>query len=89
MGTKKCPGRVSKKDVLKARLALVAWVTVYLIKTNQKSKIIQIFKNRGIFSSHAKKIEAWHKDKRDTTYKKRIHQEVLDEVERYLRESRK
>jgi len=67
----------------------VAWITLYLIKTRQQNKIIKIFKEKGIFRSHAKYIEAWHKDKKDIAYKDRISQEVDDEVERFLKESRK
>ena len=74
--------------MFRARLEITAWVTLYLIKTGQQNKIIKIFKERGIFRSHANYIAAWHKDKRDTAFKKRIHQEVLDEVDRFLRDKK-
>ena len=88
MDTKKTWIEPSKKDILKARLKIVGWITVHLIATNQENKIVEIFKHRGIFLSHAKYIAEWKQDKDNQIFEKKIHNEILDEVERFL-ESRK
>jgi len=70
--------------VLKARLAIIAWLTLYLIKTNQKNKIITIFKNRGIFLKHAEYIASWKQDKDNQGFAKRVDQEMRDEIDSFL-----
>ena len=86
MDTKKTWIEPSKKDILKARLKIVGWIMVHLIATNQENKIVEIFKHRGIFLSHAKYIAGWKQDKDNQIFEERIHDEILDEVDRFLRE---
>jgi len=64
------------------------WITLYLIKTEQVSKLTKIFKAKGIFRSHAKKIEKWHKNNREKVYKAKLHKLVTDKVDRFLKENR-
>ncbi len=64
------------------------WITLYLIKTEQVSKLTEIFKTKGIFRSHAKEIALWHKNNREKEYAKKLNKMVTDEVDRFLNESR-
>lgn len=84
MDTKKRGIEPSSKDITKARLKIVGWITLHLIVTNQESKIVEIFKNRGIFLEHAEYIAGWHKDKKEKTFAIRMKKQVLDEVDRFL-----
>jgi len=77
--------RVSKKDTLKAQLTLVMWITLYLIKTEQVSKLTEIFKAKGIFRSHAKEIALWHKNNREKKYASKLNKMVTNEVDRFLK----
>jgi len=75
----------SQQDITKARLKIVGWVTIHLIKTNQENKIVQIFKDKSIFLSHAKYIAGWKQDKANQVFEKKIRKKILNEVDRFLR----
>ena len=64
----------------------MAWLTLYLIKTNQENKIITIFKNRGIFLKHAEYIARWKQDKDNQGFAKRLNKKMRDEIERFIRD---
>jgi len=62
---------------------------LHLIATNQKNKIIEIFRNKGIFLSHAKYIAKWKQDKTNQIFEKKVHNQILDEVDRFIIERNK
>ena len=62
------------------------WLTTEFIKAKIIDKVMSEFKKRGLDVKYQKKIEAWKKHKREKEYSKRMERQVLDEVERFIKE---
>ena len=49
-------------------------------------KIQKEFKKRGLDVKYQKEIEAWKKNKREKIYSKKMEKQVLDEIDRFIKD---
>jgi len=49
-------------------------------------KIQKEFKKHGLDVKYQKEIEAWKKNKREKIYSKKMEKQVLDEIDRFIKD---